>query len=173
MKILAVNCGSSSLKFQMYEMPEEEVLISGNFERIGIENSFYSYKLNGEKIKKEAELKNHAEAVKILVQELLDNNIVESLDEIKGIGHRVVQGADKFDKSVLVNDEVIKNYFSQGFTPETIVTKLAGNNPMFKNLIEMQKKGDTKGVEQFARNFYKERGKNFDEEYAKVRNMFK
>lgn len=69
--------------------------------------------------------------------------------------------------------KVIKNYFSQGFTPETIVTKLAGNNPMFKNLIEMQKKGDTKGVEQFARNFYKERGKNFDEEYAKVRNMFK
>ncbi len=108
MKILAVNCGSSSLKFQMYEMPEEKVLISGNFERIGIENSFYSYKLNGEKTKKEAELKNHAEAVKILVQELLDNNIVESLDEIKGIGHRVVQGADKFDKSVLVTDEVIK-----------------------------------------------------------------
>ena len=108
MKILAVNCGSSSLNFQMYEMPEEKVLISGNFERIGIENSFYSYKLNGEKTKKEAELKNHAEAVKILVQELLDNNIVESLDEIKGIGHRVVQGADKFDKSVLVTDEVIK-----------------------------------------------------------------
>ena len=92
----------------MYEMTEEKVLISGNFERIGIENSFYSYKLNGEKTKKEAELKNHAEAVKILVQELLDNNIVESLDEIKGIGHRVVQGADKFDKSVLVTDEVIK-----------------------------------------------------------------
>ena len=108
MKILAVNCGSSSLKFQMYEMPEEKVLISGNFERIGIDNSFYSYKLNGEKIKKEATLTNHAEAVKILVKELLDNKIVDSLDEIKGIGHRVVQGADKFDKSVLVTDEVIK-----------------------------------------------------------------
>ena len=108
MKILAVNCGSSSLKFQMYEMPEEKVLISGNFERIGIEGSFYTLKLNGEKIKKEAELNDHAEAVKILVQELLDNNIVFSLDEIKGIGHRVVQGADKFDKSVLVTDDVIK-----------------------------------------------------------------
>ena len=108
MKILAVNCGSSSLKFQMYEMPIEKVLISGNFERIGIDNSFYSYKLNGEKIKKEANLTNHAEAVKILVKELLDNKIVDSLDEIKGIGHRVVQGADKFDKSVLVTDEVIK-----------------------------------------------------------------
>ena len=54
MKILAVNCGSSSLKFQMYEMPEEKVLISGNFERIGLDNSFYSYKINGEKTKKEA-----------------------------------------------------------------------------------------------------------------------
>ena len=108
MKILSVNCGSSSLKFQMYEMPEKEVLISGNFERIGLEKSFYSYKINGEKTKKEANLPNHAEAVKILLQELLDNSIVKSLDEIKGIGHRVVQGADKFDKSVLVTDEVIK-----------------------------------------------------------------
>ena len=53
MKILAVNCGSSSLKFQMYEMPEENVLISGVFERIGIENSFYTIKINGEKIKKD------------------------------------------------------------------------------------------------------------------------
>ena len=108
MKILAVNCGSSSLKFQMYEMPEEKVLISGNFERIGIDNSFYSYKINGVKTKKEANFKNHAEAVKILVQELLDNDIVNDLSEIKGIGHRVVQGADKFDKSVVVTDEVIK-----------------------------------------------------------------
>ena len=108
MKILAVNCGSSSLKFQMYEMPEEKVLISGNFERIGIDNSFYSYKINSVKTKKEANFKNHAEAVKILVQELLDNNIVQDLSEIKGIGHRVVQGADKFDKSVVVTDEVIK-----------------------------------------------------------------
>ena len=107
MKILAVNCGSSSLKFQMYEMPEEKVLISGNFERIGLDNSFYSYKINGEKTKKEAIFTNHSEAVKILVQELIDNKIVESLDEIKGIGHRVVQGADKFDKSVLITDEVI------------------------------------------------------------------
>ena len=107
MKILAVNCGSSSLKFQMYEMPEEKVLISGNFERIGLDNSFYSYKINGEKTKKEATFTNHSEAVQILVKELLENNIVDSLDEIKGIGHRVVQGADRFDKSVLVTDDVI------------------------------------------------------------------
>lgn len=108
MKILSVNCGSSSLKFQMYEMPEKKVLISGIFERIGLEKSFYSYKIDGVKTKKEADFKNHAEAVKILVSELLDNNIVSSLDEIKGIGHRVVQGADKFDRSVVIDDEVIK-----------------------------------------------------------------
>lgn len=68
---------------------------------------------------------------------------------------------------------IIKNYISQGLTPESIVTKMAGNNPMFKNLIQMQKNGNTKGVEDFARNFYQERGKNFDEEYAKIKSLFK
>ena len=107
MKILAVNAGSSSLKFQMYEMPEEKVLISGNFERIGIDNSFYTIKLNGEKIRKEVELKNHADAVNILTKELLDNKIVEALDEIKGVGHRIVQGADYFDKTVIIDEDVL------------------------------------------------------------------
>ena len=106
MKILAVNAGSSSLKFQMYEMPEEKVLISGVFERIGIDNSFYTIKLNGEKIRKEVDLFNHSVAVGFLTKELLENNIVESLEEIKGVGHRIVQGADKFDKTVVVDDMV-------------------------------------------------------------------
>lgn len=108
MKILAVNCGSSSLKFQMYEMPEKKVLISGNFERIGLDDSFYSYKIDGKKTKKIAKIAKHSDAVQILASELIDNNIVKSLDEIKGIGHRVVQGADKFNKSVLVTEDVIK-----------------------------------------------------------------
>ena len=108
MKILAVNAGSSSLKFQVYEMPEEKVLISGVFERIGIDNSFYTIKLNGEKIRKDVELSNHSVAVGFLTKELLENNIVESLEEIKGVGHRIVQGADKFDKSVVVDDMVEK-----------------------------------------------------------------
>lgn len=107
MKILSVNCGSSSLKFQMYEMPEEKVLISGNFERIGIDGSFYTVKLNGEKVKKEVALENHKEAFQILIQELLDNKVVESLEEVGGIGHRVVQGGDYFDKTVVVDDDVI------------------------------------------------------------------
>ena len=108
MKILSVNAGSSSLKFQMYEMPSEEVLISGVFERIGMEGSFYTVKINGDKEEKKAELKNHKVAFEILVEELLKNNIVESLDEVEGIGHRIVQGGSYFDKTVIASDEVIE-----------------------------------------------------------------
>ena len=107
MKILSVNAGSSSLKFQLYEMPEETVLISGLMERIGIGNSFYTIKVNGEKIKKEVELENHAQAFEALVNELKENNVVDSLDDIKGIGHRVVQGGDYFDKTVVCDDGVL------------------------------------------------------------------
>ena len=107
MKILCVNAGSSSLKFQLYEMPEEKVLISGVFERIGLDNSFYTIKLNSEKIRHEVELPNHKEAFEILVEELKSNNIVDSLDEIKGIGHRIVQGGSYFDKTVVATEEVI------------------------------------------------------------------
>ena len=106
MKILSVNAGSSSLKFTLFEMPEEKVLMSGVFERIGIDNSFYTIKLNGEKIRKEATLANHSNAVGFLTKELLENNVVESLSEIKGVGHRIVQGADKFDRTVVINDMV-------------------------------------------------------------------
>lgn len=108
MKILSINAGSSSLKFQLFEMPDEVVTISGVFERIGIDGSFYTIKLNGEKIKKEAELKNHKQAFEILVKELLDNKLVESLEEIKGIGHRIVQGGSYFDKTVVASEDVIK-----------------------------------------------------------------
>ena len=109
MKILSVNAGSSSLKFQMYEMPEEKVLISGVFERIGIGNSFYTIKLNGEKIKKEREISNHEEAVKILTEELIENKVVSSLDEIEAIGHRMVHGGDKYQTSTIIDEEVIKS----------------------------------------------------------------
>lgn len=107
MKILSVNAGSSSLKFQLYEMPEEKVLISGLMERIGVGNSFYTIKVDGQKIKKEVELNNHEQAFEVLVNELEENNVVKSLDEIKGIGHRVVQGGDYFDKTVVIDDEVL------------------------------------------------------------------
>lgn len=107
MKILSVNAGSSSLKFTLFDMPEEKELISGVFERIGIENSFYTIKLNGEKIKKVAELKDHKAAFELLVKELIDNKIVDSLDEIAGIGHRIVQGGSYFDKTVLATEDNI------------------------------------------------------------------
>lgn len=107
MKILSVNAGSSSLKFQLYEMPEEKVLISGLMERIGIGNSFYTIKVNGEKIKKDVNLENHAKAFEVLVEELKANNVVSSLDDIKGIGHRVVQGGDYYDKTVVIDDDVL------------------------------------------------------------------
>jgi acetate kinase len=92
----------------MYEMPEEKVLISGVFERIGLENSFYTIKLNGEKIKNEAELNDHSVAVDLLIKELLENKVISSLDEIKGVGHRLVHGGDKYASSVIIDDEVIK-----------------------------------------------------------------
>jgi acetate kinase len=108
MKVLSVNAGSSSLKFQMYEMPEEKVLISGVFERIGIDGSFYTIKINGEKIKKEVALPTHKEAVSALISELLENKVINDLSEIKGVGHRLVHGGDKYSSSVVINDEVIE-----------------------------------------------------------------
>ncbi len=108
MIILSVNAGSSSLKFTGFEMPSEDVLISGVFERIGIDNSFYTIKVNGEKIKKEVELPTHKEAFEILIKELIDNNIVKSLDEIKGVGHRIVQGGAYFDKTEIATGDVVE-----------------------------------------------------------------
>lgn len=107
MKILSVNAGSSSLKFQLYEMPEEKVLISGVFERIGMDNSFYTIKLNGEKNKKEAVLNDHKDAFKILIDELMENKVINSCEEIKAVGHRTVQGGEKYDHTVVIDESVI------------------------------------------------------------------
>ncbi|MBE6151932.1 MAG: acetate kinase [Firmicutes bacterium] len=109
MKILSVNCGSSSLKFQMYEMPEEKVLISGYVEKIGQPDCFWTIKVNGEKKKDQKPLQNHTEAVEVLIDELFKNNIVENLDEIKGIGHRVLHGGEVYGKSVIITDEVVEH----------------------------------------------------------------
>ena len=108
MKILSVNAGSSSLKFTLFLMPEGKELINGYFEKIGLSDSFYSIKINGEKVKKSAVMENHKDAVNLLIKELLENKVIESLDEIDGVGHRVLHAADKFIDSVVVNDDVIK-----------------------------------------------------------------
>ena len=107
MKLLCVNAGSSSLKYQLFEMPEEKVLISGYIEKIGLEDSFWTTKVNGEKIKGAKYLKNHTEAVQVLLDELIEHNAVKSLDEIKGVGHRVLHGGEKYSDSVLIDDQVI------------------------------------------------------------------
>lgn len=108
MKILTVNAGSSSLKFNVIELPEQKELISGYFQRIGIEGSFYYVKVNGEKIEHQVTLNNHMDAVECLKKELFDNNIIKSLDEIEGVGHRLVHGGDKFKSSVRITEEVLK-----------------------------------------------------------------
>jgi len=107
MKLLCVNAGSSSLKFQLFEMPEEKVIISGYIEKIGLEDSFWTTKINSEKIKGARYLKNHTEAVEVLIEELLKHNAVKSLDEIKGVGHRVLHGGEKYSDSVIIDEDVI------------------------------------------------------------------
>ena len=109
MKYLCVNAGSSSLKFQLFEMPEEKVIISGYIEKIGLEDSFWTTKYNGKKIKGEKYLKDHSKAVEVLINELLETGAVNSLKDIKGVGHRVLHGGEKYSDSVIITDEVISD----------------------------------------------------------------
>lgn len=109
MKIMSINAGSSSLKFSLFDMETQNVLVSGLFERIGIEGSCYTIKNSEFKIKQEAELKNHSDAVKILLDKLIELKIINSLEELDGIGHRVVHGADKYTDSVVVSDQVVED----------------------------------------------------------------
>ena len=118
MKIISINAGSSSLKFSLFNMDDEAVIASGLFERIGIEGSNYTIKFNGEKITQEVELATHVDAVNILLDKLTDLNIISSLGEINGVGHRIVQGKDIFTDSVVVNDDVMEKLEAiKGFAP--------------------------------------------------------
>lgn len=106
-KIIAINAGSSSLKFQLLQMPEEEVLTKGLVERIGLNDSVFTIEVSGEKVKEIKDIQDHSEAVSMLLDKLVKHNIISSLDEIEGIGHRVVHGGEKFNDSVLITDEVL------------------------------------------------------------------
>lgn len=108
MKVIAVNAGSSSLKFQLLEMPKETVLVSGVVERIGIDNSVIKIKINGKKIEEKIDVPNHTVAVDLLLSKLVDLEVVKTIDEIDGVGHRVVHGGEQFSDSVEITDEVIK-----------------------------------------------------------------
>lgn len=106
-KIMVVNAGSSSLKFQLLTMPDEKVLTSGVIERIGFDDAYFTIKVNGEKIKKVLPIKDHSIAVDILLDALMEYKIVASFIEIEGIGHRVVNGGDLFPESTKVEGDVI------------------------------------------------------------------
>ncbi|MFW5794058.1 MAG: acetate/propionate family kinase [Bacillota bacterium] len=107
-KIMAVNAGSSSLKFQLLKMPEEELITSGIVERIGMKKSVFSIKVNGEKIEETTSIPNHSNAVNLLLGKLIQHNIISSYDEIAGVGHRVVHGGDRIAESVILDDEKIE-----------------------------------------------------------------
>lgn len=110
MIILSVNAGSSSLKFSLFEMPEGVELVNGYFEKIGLSDSFYSIKINGEKIIRDKRVDTHKKAVEYLCEELIENGIINSMDEIKGIGHRIVNGGPKYKESILIDNDFIKEF---------------------------------------------------------------
>ncbi|HAB60427.1 MAG TPA: acetate kinase [Lachnospiraceae bacterium] len=110
MNVLVINCGSSSLKYQLINADTEKALASGICERIGIDGKF-KYKSNtGAKVEKEVTMETHETAIKIVLDALIDpeNGVIKSLDEIGAVGHRVVHGGEKFAHSVVINDEVVK-----------------------------------------------------------------
>ena len=109
MKILVLNCGSSSLKYQLINMETEEVLASGKYERIGEDEAFITHKVNGQKVEIKHPAKTHEEAVDFTLKQLInpEYKVIDSLDEISAIGHRLVHGGEKINKSVVITDEVI------------------------------------------------------------------
>lgn len=108
MKVLVINCGSSSLKYQLFDMTDESVLCKGLVERIGIEGSKLTHKVNGEKLVVEEPMKDHTEAINHVFDALLDEKygVIKSLDEVSAIGHRVLHGGDKLTESCIIDDKV-------------------------------------------------------------------
>ena len=110
MKILVLNCGSSSLKYQLINMENEEVLASGKYERIGEDEAFITHKVNGQKIEIKHPAKTHEEAVDFTLKQLInpEYKVIDSLEEISAIGHRLVHGGEKINKSVVITDNVVE-----------------------------------------------------------------
>ena len=108
MKILVLNCGSSSFKYQLIDMDNEKVLAKGTYERIGEGNSFLTHKVNGEKYVLENPVDNHKDAIDFALKQLTnpEYKVIDSLDEISAVGHRIVHGGEKFNKSVLIDENV-------------------------------------------------------------------
>ena len=120
MKILVLNCGSSSLKYQLINMETEEVLASGKYERIGEDEAFITHKVNGQKIEIKNPAYNHTEAIEFTLKQLTDTEykVIDTLDEIDAIGHRVVHGGEYFKESALIDEEAMGNIAKCGeFAP--------------------------------------------------------
>ena len=112
MKVLVINCGSSSLKYQLIDMATEESLAQGLVERIGIEGSVLTQKVEGkDKYIVKEQMKDHKDAIRLVLAALVDENngVIKSMDEISAVGHRVVHGGEKYKESVVINDEVKAN----------------------------------------------------------------
>ena len=108
MKILTINAGSSSMKFSVIELPEEKELVNGYFQRIGLSGSFYDVKINGEKLHRDIDLKDHLVALECIKKEIVELGVVKSLEEIDGIGHRLVHGGETYKESVLIDIDVLR-----------------------------------------------------------------
>ncbi|MBS4195002.1 acetate kinase [Lederbergia citri] len=107
-KIFAVNAGSSSLKFQLFNMPEEKVITKGMIERIGLKDSVFTMSVEGKSIKETIDIPNHKTAVELLLDRIIKNEVISSLGEIEGVGHRVVHGGEVFNDSALITPEVLQ-----------------------------------------------------------------
>jgi acetate kinase len=107
-KIIAVNAGSSSLKFKLYQMPEEILICSGMADRIGYDNGTFSLEIGTEKFKFTTPMPSHATGVELLLKYLIDLKVIDSFDEISAVGHRVVQGGKYFKSSVIIDEEVVR-----------------------------------------------------------------
>ncbi len=108
-KFLIINAGSSSLKFSLYDMPETKEIVNGYIEKIGNLDSFYTLKYNGQKAEKSKVIMNHTEAVQTMLEELLENQFISDVSDIKGIGHRVLHGGEFYSESVIIDEEVLNN----------------------------------------------------------------
>lgn len=108
-KFLIINAGSSSLKFSLYDMPETKEIVNGYIEKIGNLDSFYTLKYNGQKAEKSKVIMNHTEAVQTMLEELLENQFISDVSDIKGIGHRVLHGGEFYAESVIIDEEVLNN----------------------------------------------------------------
>ena len=133
-KYLIINAGSSSLKFTLYNK-NEEILMKGNFEKIGNPDSFWTITIKDKKIKDKSYLQEHDEAIKVLLSIMYENNAINSKDEIIGVGHRVLHGGEIYKKATIINEEVLSNIKSLiKLGPLHLPGEIMGINAILENL---------------------------------------